>query len=62
MICMRFGDRNTRNERRKTDKTATIRDILTLLVENSQYVYSLKQNATIGGIPWEIKFCTMQAE
>lgn len=47
MRCMRFDDRTTRNERRKTDKIAAIRDIFTMLVKNSQKSYSLGQNVTI---------------
>lgn len=47
MRCMRFDDRTTRNERRKTDKLAAIRDIFTMLVKNSQKSYSLGENVTI---------------
>ncbi|XP_022913140.2 piggyBac transposable element-derived protein 4-like [Onthophagus taurus] len=47
MRCMRFDDRSMRNERRKIDKIAAIRDIFTMFVKNSQKSYSLGQNVTI---------------
>lgn len=47
MRCMRFDDRTTRDDRRKIDKLAAIRNIFTMLVRNSQKSYSLGQNVTI---------------
>lgn len=45
--CLRFDDRDTREDRRKTDKLAAIRDVFDMFVENCKAHYSLGQFATI---------------
>lgn len=45
--CLRFDDRQTREERKKVDKLAAVRDIFTKFVENCQRNYSLGENVTL---------------
>lgn len=43
----RFDDRNTREERKKIDKLAPIRDLFTIFVNNYKTCYLVSQNITI---------------
>lgn len=45
--CLRFDNKNTREERKIHDKIAPIREIFTLFVENCKKHYSSGQNVTI---------------
>lgn len=45
--CLRFDDKNTRDQRKKTDNLATIRDIFDNSVENIQKHYVPSENLTI---------------
>lgn len=45
--CLRFDDKNTREERRKTDKLAPIRSLFDMFVENCQNGYHLSEYVTI---------------
>lgn len=45
--CFRFDDRNTREERKKIDRLAPVRDIFTKFVQNCQKSYIPGENLTI---------------
>lgn len=45
--CLRFDDKNTRDQRKKTDNLAAIRDIFDNFVENIQKHYVPSENLTI---------------
>lgn len=45
--CLRFDDRLTREERKKQDRLAAVRDIFTKFVQNCQKNYSLGENVTL---------------
>ncbi|XP_035222538.1 uncharacterized protein LOC118195345 [Stegodyphus dumicola] len=45
--CCRFDDKETRNERRKTDKLAPIRELFEKIVEKCKRNYYVGQNVTI---------------
>lgn len=45
--CLRFDDKITREERKKTDRLAAIREIFTIFVANCQKCYTLGENVTI---------------
>lgn len=45
--CLRFDDKITREERKKTDRLAAIREVFTIFVANSQKCYTLSENVTI---------------
>ncbi|XP_069701433.1 piggyBac transposable element-derived protein 4-like [Periplaneta americana] len=45
--CIRFDNKISRNERRKTDKLAAVREIFTIFVNNCKTHYSLGQSVTV---------------
>lgn len=45
--CLRFDDKNTREERRKTDKLAPIRSLFDMFVANCQNGYHMSEEVTI---------------
>lgn len=45
--CLRFDDKKTRNERRKTDKLAAIRDFFGAFVDNCKSSFNLSEYTTI---------------
>lgn len=47
MRCIRFDNRETRAERRKLDRLASIRDLFETFIANSQKYYSLGENVTL---------------
>lgn len=47
VLCLRFDNRDTREERRKIDKLAPIRNIFEKFVENCKKCYSLGENVCV---------------
>lgn len=47
MRCIRFDNRQSRDEREKIDRLAAVREIFEMFVENSKTSYSLGANVTI---------------
>ena len=45
--CIRFDDKDTRQERRQTDKLAAVREIFNIFITNCKTYYSLGQNVTV---------------
>lgn len=45
--CCRFDDKRTREERKKVDKLAPIRELFDMFLNNCKACYSISQNATV---------------